>query len=91
MFAIQCNVDSVVHGVILLWFLSGLSHFGKSASEERIGIVGFAEKSKMLHILIPKENHRLSVDVILIVDVASNGVTVENQFCSQSIEYFGVT
>jgi len=56
------------HAKILCWFLSGLFHFGESASKERIGIVGFTEKSEMLHILIPKENHRLSVDVILIVD-----------------------
>jgi len=45
-----------------------LSHFGESASKESIGIVGHAEESKVLHILISKENHRLSIDVILIVD-----------------------
>ena len=45
-----------------------LSHFGESASEESIGIVCHAEESEVFHILISKENHRLSVDVILIVD-----------------------
>jgi hypothetical protein len=57
----------------MLWVYSGLvfkslSHFGESASEERIGIVGFTEKSEVFHILISKEDHRLSIDVILIVD-----------------------
>lgn len=51
-----------------LVFILGLSHFGEAISEKGVGFVGHAEKSEVLHILISKENHSFSLDVILIVD-----------------------